>query len=158
MARVVGRSPIAKTSSPSRALMKVLLPLLYSPTTTRRKSSSISWTREASRSRSARDPSDCAKASRTRSTSRRSSATSSPCCLVRTCSKLEPSDKWSTMVPAQLLRHPENGPVTMAISYHPYVDFVSPAEFGAHRHDWTEQYRVHKLLSSVLIDLRPRPV
>src|SRR5215211_9433744 len=84
--RVVGRSPIAKTSSPSKALMNVLLPLLYSPTTTSRNSSSISSTRDPSRSRSAREPSDRPSMSRTRSTSLRSSATSSPCCRVRTCS------------------------------------------------------------------------
>src|SRR5215211_3781033 len=84
--RVVGRSPMAKTSSPRSELMNVLLPVLYSPTTTSRKSSSISCTSAARRSRSARGPSARASASRTWSTSRRSSATSSTWPRVRTCS------------------------------------------------------------------------
>src|SRR5678816_1325164 len=86
ISRVVGRSPMANTSSPSRALMNVLLPLLYSPTITSRKSSSISSTSFARRSTSVRAPSTWRSASRARSTSRRSSATSSACWRERTCS------------------------------------------------------------------------
>src|SRR5688572_28219648 len=89
ISRVVGRSPMANTSSPSSALMNVLFPVLYSPAMTSRKSSSISSTSFARRSTSSRDPSTCWSASRACSTRRRSSATSSACWRERTCSMLE---------------------------------------------------------------------
>ena len=73
MARVVGRSPIANTSSPSSALMNVLLPALYSPATTSRNSSSISLTSARSRSTSARGAVGAREGVADGSTSRRSS-------------------------------------------------------------------------------------